>query len=115
VRRVSWRLAAAAALLAICACSPQPRLPIALPRTDGQPPVRPSAPPPAPAPAADSCGARPLQSLIGRPRTEIPVPIHPERQRVMCTTCPMTMDYNAGRLNFLSAFFSGSARSVPSP
>ena len=106
------RLLAAAALAAVCACSPQPRLPIALPRTDGQPPPRPSAPPPAPAPAADSCGARPLQSLIGRPRTEIPVPIHPERQRVMCTTCPMTMDYNAGRLNFLFDASTGLIKEV---
>jgi len=28
------------------------------------------------------------------------VPIHPERQRVACTTCPITQDYQPGRLNF---------------
>jgi hypothetical protein len=101
-----------AALMALAGCSPQPRLPIALPRTDGQPPPRPAAPPPAPAPVADSCGARPLQSLIGRPRTEIPVPIHPERQRVMCTTCPMTMDYAPERLNFLFDASTGLIKEI---
>lgn len=64
--------------------------------------------PPAPAPSRpppvssrDQCGASELQGLIGRPRTEIPVPVDPNLQRVACTTCPVTMDYNPRRLNFL--------------
>ena len=93
------RVLIAAALLAVMGCESTPRLDVA---PAHRPPVaEPEPPPVAKPPVADSCGARPLQSLIGRPRTEIPVPIHPERQRVMCTTCPATMDYNPDRLNFL--------------
>lgn len=103
----------AALLLAIAACSPQPRLPVALPPTDGQPPPRRADPPPtAPTPTADTCGAKPMQSLIGHPRTEIPVPVRPERQRVVCTTCPMTMDYAPERLNFLFDAATGLIKEV---
>jgi hypothetical protein len=48
----------------------------------------------------DSCGAAEVQHLVGRPRSEIPVPLNPSRQRVACTTCPVTMDYSPQRLNF---------------
>ena len=96
----------AAVLLLAVGCSSQPRLPIALPATDGRPPTRPADPPPRPPPTfapppSDTCGAKSLQGLIGKPRTEIPIPVRPERQRVLCTTCPMTMDHNPARLNFL--------------
>jgi hypothetical protein len=66
----------------------------------------------APKPVADTCGARPLQSLIGRPRTEIPIPVRPERQRVLCTTCPMTMDYSAERLNFFFDATTGLIKEI---
>ena len=107
-------LAATILLLAAGGCSPQPRLPVALPPTDGRPPTRPRDPPPVvpEAPAADSCGAKPLQSLIGHPRTEIPVPVRPERQRVLCTTCPMTMDYAPERLNFLFDATTGLIKEI---
>ena len=68
------------------------------------------APPPAPAPAprpappirpADACGAAEAQTYVGRLRTEIPVPVLPALQRVACTTCPVTLDFNPRRLNFL--------------
>jgi hypothetical protein len=78
-----------ALLLAACATNPPP-----------EPPPPPSEhvvrPPPPRQPQAnpDSCGARDLQYLIGRNRTEIPVPLYPNRRRVVCTTCPMTMDYS---------------------
>jgi len=55
---------------------------------------------PAPEPTADACGAKALQRLVGRPRSEIPVPVKPELQRVACTTCAITMDFNPDRLNF---------------
>jgi hypothetical protein len=108
------RVVAAAILLAIAGCSPQPRLPVALPPTDGQPPPRRPDPPPTatPGPTADTCGARPMQSLIGHPRTEVPVPVRPERQRVICTTCPMTMDYNPERLNFLFDATTGLIKEI---
>ncbi len=51
--------------------------------------------------AQDSCGASALQALVGRPRTEIPVPINPSRRRVVCTTCPMTQDIRPDRLTIL--------------
>jgi len=59
---------------------------------------------PAPMPAEepkDSCGAKPLQYLVGRPKSEIPVPVDPTRRRVTCTTCAVTMDYNPERLNIV--------------
>jgi hypothetical protein len=97
------------ALLALAACStaPEPAAP---------PPPAPSAPPPpaapAPRPVADACHAGEHQSLIGRPRTEIPVPVKPELQRVACTTCPVTMDFNPNRLNFFFDAQTGLIKDV---
>ncbi len=99
----------AAALLALGGCSttPEPQAP---------PPAPAPAPPIAPAPpsvtVADTCGARPLQSLIGHPRTDIPVPVRPELQRVACTTCPVTMDFNPERLNFFFDAGTGLIREI---
>jgi hypothetical protein len=62
------------------------------------------APRPIPPPnigPADQCGALRLQHLVGRPRTEIPVPVDVSSRRVTCTECPLTEDYSAGRLNIL--------------
>ena len=105
--------------LALAACS-TPTYPTTAPVT-GKAPVTakaplanaPAATAPAPIPAPqrspvprpqvsvrDQCGAAELQALVGRPRTEIPVPLNPNRQRVACTTCPVTEDVDPGRLNF---------------
>lgn len=51
------------------------------------------------APGADMCRAGEMQWLIGRPRTEIPVPVDVVSRRVTCTTCPVTQDYSPSRLN----------------
>jgi len=77
-------------------------------------PPPPKAPPPkaAPPPPPDTCGARSLQYLVGRPRSEIPVPINPGGRRVTCTTCPMTMDFSPGRLNILFDAESGIIKEV---
>ena len=86
-----------ATLLALAGCAtppPEPAAPAAPP---------PAAPPPPvvqPPPPADTCGADQVRHLVGRPRTEIPVPLKPDLQRVACTTCPVTLDYNQNRLNF---------------
>ena len=48
---------------------------------------------------ADLCKARDLQWLVGRPKTEIPVPVEVVNRRVACTTCPVTEDFSAYRLN----------------
>ncbi|MFN3352335.1 MAG: hypothetical protein ACK4Z5_01900 [Brevundimonas sp.] len=47
----------------------------------------------------DICKAGELQWLVGRPRSEIPVPVDVINRRVACTTCPVTEDYSPYRLN----------------
>ena len=57
---------------------------------------------PAPAPAKpDTCGAAPLQYLVGKPKSEAPVPVNPGGRRVYCSTCMVTMDYIPARLNIV--------------
>ena len=93
-------------MLTLAACStPPPPAP---------PPVAPTPPvvPRSPEPVADQCGAAGLQHLIGRPRTEIPVPVQPNLQRVACTTCPVTQDYNPNRLNFFFDAATGLIKDV---
>ena len=50
-------------------------------------------------PTADLCRAGELQWLVGKPKTEIPVPVDVVNRRVTCTTCPVTEDYAPQRLN----------------
>lgn len=45
------------------------------------------------------CKADEFQWLIGKPRSEIPVPVDVVNRRVACTTCPITEDYSPYRLN----------------
>jgi len=91
-RGLIWATVAAALTLSACGGGPQPAPPPA-PKTEAAPPVTTAptpppvqvAPPPAPTQAAgDSCGANALKYLIGRPRTDIPVPLDPSRRRVVC-------------------------------
>ncbi|MFD1189410.1 peptidase inhibitor I78, partial [Phenylobacterium conjunctum] len=75
------------------------------------------APAPAPRPAppirpADACGAAEAQTYVGRLRTEIPVPVLPALQRVACTTCPVTLDFNPRRLNFFYDAETGIIKEV---
>jgi len=67
---------------------------------------------PKPGPSADQCGAEAAQHLVGRPRTEIPVPVQPALQRVACTTCPVTMDFNPRRLNFYFEASTGTIKEI---
>ena len=46
----------------------------------------------APTAPADTCGAVPLAYLVGKPRTEIPIPADLLHRRVVCSTCPVTPD-----------------------
>lgn len=50
-------------------------------------------------PTTDLCRAGEMQWLVGKPRTEIPVPVDVVNRRVTCTTCPVTEDYAPHRLN----------------
>lgn len=94
------------AFLGLAACSTP------APEPAPTPAPAPAPPPSAPQPVADMCGAQAHQGLIGRPRTEVPVPVRPELQRVACTTCPMTMDFNENRLNFLFDAATGLIKEV---
>lgn len=47
----------------------------------------------------DLCRAGELQWLVGRSRSEIPVPVDVVNRRVTCTTCPVTQDLAPHRLN----------------
>lgn len=99
---------ALAAVLALSACSTAPApAPPPPPPASGPPPAS-----PAPPPVADACRAGEHQHLVGRPRAEIPVPVKPELQRVACTTCPVTMDFNPNRLNFFFDAQTGLIKEV---
>jgi hypothetical protein len=69
-------------------------------------------PAPAPPPAPDQCGATEAQKYVGKPRTEIPVPLIPDWQRVACTTCPVTMEFMPKRLNFFYDAETGIVKEV---
>ncbi|ESQ73453.1 hypothetical protein [Asticcacaulis sp. AC402] len=62
--------------------------------------------------SADQCGAAELQYLIGKPRTEIPVPLHPGKRRVVCSTCAVTMDFAADRQTVVFDTDTGLIQSV---
>jgi len=86
-------------------------------RAEPPAPYAPAGPQPAPIatptpPSKDACGAAEQQGLIGRPRTEIPAPLYPDRTRVACTTCPVTQDYRPDRLNFLFDAGTGLIREI---
>jgi hypothetical protein len=49
----------------------------------------------------DLCHAKPLQWLVGRDRSEIPVPVDLTNRRVACTTCPRTEAHSPYLLNIL--------------
>lgn len=102
------RIAVLIGLLGLAACS------TSAPPPPAPPPAAAAPAPPvvAPQPVADTCGARDLQSLVGRPRTEIPVPVRPDLQRVACTTCAVTMDFNPNRLNVFFDAATGLIKEV---
>ena len=92
-----------ALILAGSCAAPQKAPPPPAPVQTPPPPVA-AAPPPAPvapAPPKDACGAADLQYLVGKPRTDIPVPLQPGLRRVACTTCPVTEDYIPARQTIL--------------
>ncbi len=113
--KAAVRSAWIAVLALVAGCSSAPSRPTVAPPSSAQ--ARPLTPP-APAwsivtpGAKDRCGAAELQGLIGHSRTEIPVPVRPERQRVACTTCPVTQDEAPDRLNFLFDAATGLIREI---
>ena len=85
---------------------PPPPLPVVAP-----PPPAPPPPPVAAAPS-DTCGAQALQSLVGRPKSEIPVPTDMSKRRVYCSFCAITMDYREDRLNIVFDGETGIIKAV---
>ena len=104
------RLAGGSFAFALAACattSPPPPPP--KPTVEAPAPV---AAPPAPKPAADQCGLSELDGLVGRPTTEIPIPLEPGRRRVVCETCPRTMEFAPNRQTVLFDAATGRVTSV---
>ena len=100
-------LAGLALILAACSSGPSEITP------STPPAPRPIAVQPTPAaPFRDQCGAADLQGLVGKSRTEIPIPIDPTKQRVACTTCPVTMDFSPRRLNFFFDAATGVIKEI---
>ncbi len=99
------RTAALLSLLALAGCASSPPLPSPVVAPARPPPAAttlpsPAAPatPPAPArPVRDTCGLQPLGDLVGKLRSEIPVPVDLTRRRVVCEGCPVTQDLRPDR------------------
>jgi hypothetical protein len=82
-----------------------------------QPPIIAPKPAPPRAPeykplANDTCGAQALQKLVGKPRTEIPVPLYPDKRRVVCSTCIVTQEFRADRQTIVFDTDTGIIKSV---
>jgi len=108
----SLRVWIAAALLVVAAGCTEPAKPPPAP-----PPPAAVAPPPPPAVAPpvaskDSCGADPLQYLVGHPHTDIPVPVNPSLRRVVCSSCVVTQDFNPARQTIVYDAQTGLVQSV---
>lgn len=95
------------ALIALSACASGEPAPSPPPPTASRP-----APPPSEPSEPDHCGLAEARKFVGRPRTEIPVPVKPDLQRVACTTCPVTMDFKEKRLNFFYDAATGIVKEV---
>ncbi len=101
------------ASLGLRACAPQDAAPIK--PAPSAPASKPAPQTPKPAQSRDPndmCEAKALQYLVGKSRSEIPVPVEPSKRRVTCTTCPMTMDYRFDRVNILFDKVTGIIKEV---
>lgn len=104
--RVGGGMVLALAVLCAPAARSLDRVPAASDNASGQSPI------PAPAAGSDLCGAADLADLVGKPRTDIPVPIDPMRRRVYCTTCMVTQDYDPARLDIVYDAQTGIIKQV---
>lgn len=107
--------------LGLSSCTSAPEAPVTpasrpVPQTPVyHPPVsRPAPPPPAAyrPMADDQCGASALQALVGKPRTEIPVPLDPSKRRVVCSSCIVTQEYRSDRQTIVFSSETGIIESV---
>ncbi|ADU14661.1 proteinase inhibitor i78 [Asticcacaulis excentricus] len=106
------KIATGSALLLLAACSTPIPAPVSPP---SPPPVSrptPQKPPEFKPVDTDKCEAKGLQYLVGKPRTQIPVPLEPSKRRVLCSTCAATMDYRADRQTIIFDTDTGIIKSV---
>ena len=76
--------------------------------TTAEPPKDAAAPPV----KGDTCGAAALQYLVGKNKAEAPAPVDPSKRRVACSSCAVTMDYRADRLDIVFDKDTGTITAV---
>ena len=81
---------AAAALALLAACATPPPAVVDPPRGPALPPA-----------SVDTCRAATYADLLGEDYRSVPAAPEGRVFRVVCTTCPMTMDFNPDRVNFM--------------
>ena len=91
-----WALGALA-LLAACAETTSRPVAVAPPPPPDLSAAPIASPPPQIARPRSQCGLEELEDLVGKPTTDIPVPVYPGLRRVICTTCPRTEDFSPAR------------------
>ena len=91
-----WALGVLALLAACAETTPRPAIVAKPPPPDLSAAPIASPPPPIPKPRSQ-CGLEELDGLVGKPTTDIPVPVYPGLRRVICTTCPRTEEYSPTR------------------
>ncbi|HEV2363384.1 MAG TPA: hypothetical protein VGS12_04210 [Caulobacteraceae bacterium] len=111
------RFAPAALAMTLAGCAVPPPKPVQPAPPAGPVALSLPAPPPLnipapPRPPPDWCGAARLQWLVGRPTSDIPVPVYPGGRRVLCATCPDEGGYSATRLTILFDAPSGRVTAV---
>jgi hypothetical protein len=111
LRRGAARTAAIIALAALGGAAASPSL-AALPPLRVFPGSLLLPPPTARPTLPDTCGAAALAGLIGRPRTQIPVPTDLSRRRVACTACPVAPDVRLDRVNILYDLQTGRVAKI---
>ncbi len=98
VRPIAARMALALVLTALGSCAQRPPQ-WAAPAPTLEPAILAKV---APEPGKpDLCNAQSLTYLIGRPRTEIPIPVDPSTRQVVCTTCIAPDDHSETRQRIL--------------
>ena len=104
--------------LGLTACGSTPETPVTGPAPQTPAYHPPAAYKPAPPPVTykpvtnDQCGATALQGLVGKPRTEITVPLDPGKRRVVCSSCIVTQEYRSDRQTIVFSSETGIIESV---
>jgi hypothetical protein len=101
----------------LAACGEAPRNPVDTPEIENRMVAEQAVPPSETGDGTtdengDACGASQYQHLVGQPRSAIPPEPDGASWRVACTTCPITMDYRADRMNIFYDEESGTIEEV---